>query len=47
MTRSSVLSTPLATTENSVATKTYVVDTSVLLSDPWACLLYTSDAADE
>ena len=36
MTRSSVLSTPLATTENSVATKTYVVDTSVLLSDPWA-----------
>ena len=26
----------LATTDNIVATKTYVVDTSVLLSDPWA-----------
>ena len=36
MSRSSVLSTPLATTDNTVATKTYVVDTSVLLSDPWA-----------
>ena len=36
MTRPSVLSTPLATTDNTVATKTYVVDTSVLLSDPWA-----------
>ena len=30
MTRSSVLSTPLATTENSVATKTYVVDLSLI-----------------
>ncbi|MDK4230368.1 PhoH family protein [Corynebacterium marquesiae] len=36
MSRPSVLSTPLATTDNTVATKTYVVDTSVLLSDPWA-----------
>ena len=36
MTRPSVLSTPLGTTENDVATKTYVLDTSVLLSDPWA-----------
>ncbi|MDV2426216.1 MULTISPECIES: PhoH family protein [Corynebacterium] len=36
MPRPSVLSTPLATTDNTVATKTYVVDTSVLLSDPWA-----------
>ena len=36
MTRPSVLSTPLATTDKTVATKTYVVDTSVLLSDPWA-----------
>lgn len=36
MSRSSVLSTPLATTDNTVATKTYIVDTSVLLSDPWA-----------
>ncbi len=36
MSRPSVLSTPLATTDNIVATKTYVVDTSVLLSDPWA-----------
>ena len=36
MTRPSVLSTPLATTDNTVATKTYVVETSVLLSDPWA-----------
>ena len=36
MTRPSVLSTPLATTDNTVATKTYVVDPSVLLSDPWA-----------
>ena len=36
MSRPSVLSTPLATTANTVATKTYVVDTSVLLSDPWA-----------
>ncbi|MDK8692645.1 PhoH family protein [Corynebacterium sp. MSK158] len=36
MSRPSVLSTPLATTDNAVATKTYVVDTSVLLSDPWA-----------
>lgn len=36
MSRPSVLSTPLAATDNTVATKTYVVDTSVLLSDPWA-----------
>ena len=36
MTRPSVLSTPLGTTDNDVATKTYVLDTSVLLSDPWA-----------
>ncbi|MDK8524429.1 PhoH family protein [Corynebacterium sp. MSK150] len=36
MSRPSVLSTPLAATANTVATKTYVVDTSVLLSDPWA-----------
>ena len=36
MSRPSVLSTPLATTDDTVATKTYVVDTSVLLSDPWA-----------
>ena len=36
MSRPSVLSTPLATTDNTLATKTYVVDTSVLLSDPWA-----------
>ena len=36
MSRPSVLSTPLATADNTVATKTYVVDTSVLLSDPWA-----------
>ena len=36
MSRPSVLSTPLATTDNTVATKTYVVDTSVLLYDPWA-----------
>lgn len=36
MTRPSVLSTPLSTTDNEVATKTYVLDTSVLLSDPWA-----------
>ena len=36
MSRPSVLSTPLATTDNTVATRTYVVDTSVLLSDPWA-----------
>lgn len=36
MSRPSVLSTPLATTDNAVTTKTYVVDTSVLLSDPWA-----------
>ncbi|MBK4148974.1 PhoH family protein [Corynebacterium macginleyi] len=36
MTRPSVLSTPLSTTVNEVATKTYVLDTSVLLSDPWA-----------
>ena len=36
MSRPSVLSTPLATTDNTAATKTYVVDTSVLLSDPWA-----------
>lgn len=36
MSRPSVLSTPLATTDNTVAIKTYVVDTSVLLSDPWA-----------
>ena len=36
MSRPSVLSTPLATTDNTVVTKTYVVDTSVLLSDPWA-----------
>ena len=33
MSRPSVLSTPLAATANTVATKTYVVDTSVLLSD--------------
>lgn len=36
MPRPSVLSTPLSTTDNEVATKTYVLDTSVLLSDPWA-----------
>ncbi|MBK4142300.1 AAA family ATPase [Corynebacterium macginleyi] len=36
MTRPSVLSTPLSTAVNEVATKTYVLDTSVLLSDPWA-----------
>lgn len=36
MSRPSVLSTPLAATDDTVATKTYVVDTSVLLSDPWA-----------
>ena len=36
MSRPSVLSTPLAATANTVVTKTYVVDTSVLLSDPWA-----------
>ena len=36
MSRPSVLSTPLAATDHTVATKTYVVDTSVLLSDPWA-----------
>ena len=36
MSRPSVLSTPLAATDNTVATKTYVVDTSVLLSAPWA-----------